>query len=97
MRRMSASTYCGEKAESRLSSRNNRTRHHLSLCRMCFHRDILSPTDKMFLPHTFSFCDSNLCLGRDSVAYNESACLSMSITDYCPAAMTLHVYIHCKH
>jgi hypothetical protein len=75
---MSASTYFGEKVESRLSSRNNRTRHHLSLCRMILHRDILSPTDKMFLPYTFSFCDSNLCFARYSVSYNESASMPMS-------------------
>ena len=53
--------------------------------------------DKMFLSHTISLCDCDLCLARHSVASNESACLSMSMTDYLTRAMKSYVFIHCKH
>ena len=53
--------------------------------------------DKVFLPHKISLCDCDLCLALHSVASIESACLSMSITDYLTRTMKSYVFIHCKH
>ena len=76
MRRMSASTSCGEKAESRLSSRNNRTWHLLSLCRIMLHRDISSPRDKMCLRHTSPSVTEPRILPSDTQLHTTSPLVS---------------------